>query len=345
MPAGKLNSWKRILFMTIKENKSIKNQYLGVFQQIIKTQEIGVITILLAMGIFLTFMTKNFLTSTNIFNVLRQFSWIAITGFGAILVIISGGIDLSVGSIMSLAGLTTAISLKANIDLWPSILAGLAAGTCVGLLNGFLVSKAKLPAFIATIGTMSVARGLCYGLTNGFTIQGLPEAFTFFGRSDFSLFGLNIPLPVIIMFVLAGIVSLFLSRTVWGYWIYAHGGNEQATLLSGVNTGRIKILVYSLSGFMAAIGGILMTSRLGAATPVAALGYELDVVAAIFIGGASTSGGEGSILGVLIGAAIMQVLRNGLVLLGFPAYWQSAAIGVVIIVALSLDQYRKQRQH
>lgn len=330
--------------MAKKDGTFKLNQISKGITNTFKAQEIGVILILLVMGTFLSLSTENFLTSTNIFNVLRQFSWIAITGFGSVLVIISGGIDLSVASTMALAGLTSAILLKGGTNLWLSILAGLAIGTAVGLLNGLLISKAKLPAFIATIGTMSVARGLCYGLTNGFTIQGLPEAFTYFGRSNISLFGLQIPLPVIIMFGLALIVSFFLSKTIWGYWIYALGGNEQATLLSGINTSTVKVLVYVLSGFMASIGGLLMTSRLGAATPTAAQGYELDVVAAIFIGGASTSGGEGTILGVLIGAAIMQVLRNGLVLLGFPAYWQSAAIGVVIIVALSLDQYRKQHQ-
>lgn len=331
----------------LNENKdpSSNINILDTIKKVFKIQEIGVIAILFLMGVFLSFMTENFLTSINIFNVLRQFSWIAISGFGAIFVIIAGGIDLSVGSTMALAGLTTAICLRANVNLWVSIFAGIGSGVAVGLLNGILISKAKLPAFIATIGTMSVARGLCYGLTNGLTIQNLPESFVFYGRSNVSLFGLNIPLPVIIMFALAILTSIFLFKTVWGYWIFAHGGNEQATLLSGVNTSSVKILVYTLSGLMSALGGILMTSRLGAATPIAASGYELDVVAAIFIGGASTSGGEGSILGVIIGAAIMQVLRNGLVLLGFPAYWQSAAIGVVIIIALSLDQYRKQHQH
>ena len=145
------------------------------------------------------------------------------------------------------------------------------------------------------------------------------------------------------MFVLAIIMSLFLTRTVWGYRIYALGGNEQAAGLSGINTGRIKILVYTLCGLLTALGGLLMTARLGVAAPTAASGYELDVIAAVVIGGTSLAGGEGSILGVLIGAAIMQVLRNGLVLLGFDPYWQPAAIGLVIILAITLDQLRKRR--
>ena len=143
--------------------------------------------------------------------------------------------------------------------------------------------------------------------------------------------------------ILAVIVSLFLSRTIWGYRIYAVGGNEQATALSGSNTGNIKLLVYTICGFLTAVGGLLMTARLGVAAPTAALGYELDVIAAVVIGGTRLSGGEGTILGVLIGAAIMQVLRNGLVLLGVEAYWQPAAIGLVIIIAIMLDTLRKRR--
>jgi ribose transport system permease protein len=206
-----------------------------------------------------------------------------------------------------------------------------------------LISKAKLPPFIATLGLMSIARGICYGVAKGQPVRGLPKEFNLMGQYDLPVFGFGVPLPVIVMFVLAIIMSLFLTRTVWGYRIYALGGNEQAAGLSGINTGRIKILVYTLCGLLTALGGLLMTARLGVAAPTAALGYELDVIAAAVIGGTSLAGGEGTILGVLIGAAIMQVLRNGLVLLGFDPYWQPAAIGLVIIVAITLDQLRKRR--
>ena len=175
-------------------------------------------------------------------------------------------------------------------------------------------------------------------------MRGFPAGFNFFGQYDLPVGSFLVPLPVIFMIIIAIIMSIFLSRTVWGYRIYAVGGNEQATALSGISTGRIKVLVYTLCGFLTAIGGLLMTARLGVAAPTAALGYELDIIAAVVIGGTSLMGGEGTILGVLIGAAIMQVLRNGLVLLGFPAYWQPAAIGLVIIVAIVLDQLRKQRR-
>jgi len=312
-------------------------------RQVVPVQEAGILLILILMGVVLTLTTDNFLTSRNLFNVLRAFSWIAISAFGEILVIITAGIDLSVGSNMALSGLATAMALTAGMPVPIGIAAGLLAGLLVGLVNGVLVSKANLPPFIATLGLMSVARGICYGLTNGQPVRGLPEGFTFLGQYDLPVGPWQVPLPVIFMILIAIIMTIFLSRTVWGYRIYALGGNEEATALSGINTNVVKILVYSLGGFLAGVGGLLMTARLGVAAPTAALGYELDIIAAVVIGGTSLFGGEGTILGVLIGAAIMQVLRNGLVLLGFPAYWQPAAIGLVIILAITLDQLRKRR--
>jgi ribose transport system permease protein len=330
--------------MTISTPTTRIQTLLAYVRKALSLQEIGVILILLVMGTAIALINSNFLTSTNIFNVARAFSWIAVTGFGEILVIITGGIDLSVGATMALSGLISAIALTSGYSVPISILAGLATGMTVGLVNGLLVSRGKLPAFIATLGTMSIARGICYGLTNGQPVQNLNPNFIILGRYDVPFLGFLVPLPVVFMLFLAAVMGLFLSRTVWGYRIYAVGGNEQATRLSGIHTGNVKLLVFTLAGLMAGIGGLMMTARLGVATPVAALGYELDVIAAVFIGGASTSGGSGTILGVLIGAAIMQVLRNGLVLLGFPAYWQPAAIGLVILVSLMLDQLRRRRQ-
>jgi ribose transport system permease protein len=313
-------------------------------RRIFRAQEAGILLVLILMSTFLSLQTDTFLTSRNLFNILRAFSWVGISAFGEILVIITGGIDLSVGSTMALAGLVTALALTSwGLPVIPSIIIGLLTGGIIGLVNGLLISRAKLPPFIATLGLMSIARGICYGLTNGQPVRGLPASFNFTGQYDLQVAGVGIPLPVIVMFVLVIVMSLFLNRTVWGYRIYALGGNEQATALSGINTGRVKLLVYTLCGLLTAVGGLLMTARLGVAAPTAALGYELDVIAAVVIGGTSLMGGEGTVLGVLIGAAIMQVLRNGLVLLGFPAYWQPAAIGLVIIVAITLDQLRKQR--
>jgi ribose transport system permease protein len=225
-----------------------------------------------------------------------------------------------------------------------AILGGLAAGCLVGFLNGLMVTKGKLPPFIATLGTLLMARGLCYGLSEGWPVRDLPESFTNLGQYDIPVAGVGVPLPLIFTLVIAIIAALFLNRTVWGYRIYAVGGNETAASLSGINTDRIKIMVFTLCAFLTAIGGILMTARLGVAMPTAAQGYELDVIAAAVVGGTSLAGGEGTILGVLIGAAIMQVLRTGLVLLGVSAYWLQAVQGLVIVVAIMLDQLRKRRR-
>jgi ribose transport system permease protein len=293
---------------------------------------------------FLSLYTDTFLTSTNIFNILRAFSWIAISAFGECMVIITGGVELSVGSVMGLSGLASAMLLARQVPVPLAVVAGLLTGLIVGFLNGLMITKGRLPPFIATLGSLLMARGLCYGLTGGWPVRELPQAFRNLGQSDIPIAGFGVPLPLIFMLVFAVITSLFLIRTVWGYRIYALGGNETATALSGINTARVKIMVYSLCGLLTAIGGVLMTARLGVASPTAAQGYELDVIAAAVVGGTSFSGGEGTILGVLIGAAIMQVLRNGLVLVGVSAYWLQAVQGLVIVVAIMLDQLRKRRR-
>jgi ribose transport system permease protein len=173
-------------------------------------------------------------------------------------------------------------------------------------------------------------------------VRDLPDAFRFLGQYDIPIGEIGVPMPLLFMLLFAGLTAIFLERTVWGYRIYALGGNEEAAALSGINTSRIKMLVYILSGFLTAVGGILMTARLGVAAPTAAQGYELDVIAAVVVGGTSLDGGSGTILGTLIGAAIMQVLRNGLVLTGVSAYWLQAVQGLVIVTAIMVDQLRKR---
>ncbi len=315
-----------------------------VWREVLGRPEVGVLLILLAMALFLSLYTDTFLTSTNIFNILRAFSWIAISAFGECMVIITAGIDLSVGSVMGLSGLASAMLLVQGVNVPVAVLGGLLTGLGVGFLNGLMITKGRLPPFIATLGTLLMARGLCYGITGGWPVRELPLAFRNLGQYDIPIGGLGVPSPLIFMLLCAVITSIFLTRTVWGYRIYAVGGNETAAALSGINTARVKMMVYSLCGFLTAIGGVLMTARLGVAAPTAAQGYELDVIAAAVVGGTSLSGGEGTILGVLIGAAIMQVLRNGLVLVGVSAYWLQAVQGLVIVVAIMLDQLRKRRR-
>jgi ribose transport system permease protein len=322
-------------------------QRKGVFyrswRQLFNRQEVGIFLLLLVIGAFLSFTTDTFLTSNNLLNVARNFTWIAIPAFGESMVIIIGGIDLSVGAVMALAGLTGALCLQTGFSIPWAIMTGMLAGCLIGLINGALVSRARLPAVIVTLGTMSIARGITSGLAGGWPVRGLPPAFRFLGQGDLVIGTLSISIPVLIMIGLALLVSLLLNKTMLGRYIYTLGSSERALQVAGIGPTPIKLIVFTLCGGITAIGGLLMTARLGVAAPTAATGYELDIIAAAVIGGTSLFGGEGSILGVLLGAAFMQVLRNGLVLLGFPAYWQSAAIGAMILGALLLDYWRRQR--
>jgi ribose transport system permease protein len=313
------------------------------WRRIVGRQEFGVALILLVLVVFLSLYTDTFLTSTNIFNILRAFSWIALSAFGQCMVIITAGIDLSVGSVMGLSGLASAMLLAEGIPVPVAVIGGLVAGLLVGIANGLMITKGKLPPFIATLGTLLMARGLCYGLTGGWPVRELDPSFRYLGQHDIPIGTIGVPLPLIFTLVFATISAVFLNRTVWGYRIYAVGGSETATRLSGINTDSVKIMVYSLCGLLTAIGGVLMTARLGVAAPTAAYGYELDVIAAAVVGGTSLMGGEGTILGVLIGTVVMQVLRNGLVLVGVSAYWLQAVQGLVIVTAIMLDQLRKRR--
>jgi ribose transport system permease protein len=325
------------------ESKATLRREHSLWREIVTREESGIFLILLTMVVFLMAYTDTFFTSTNIFNILRAVSWIAIAAFGQCMVIITRGIDLSTGSVMGLSGLASAMLLVRNVNVPVAVLGGLLTGFAVGFINGLMIAKGKLPPFIATMGTWLMARGLCYGLTGGWPVRGLPQTFRDLGQYDIPVAGVGVPLPLLFMLLFFALSALFLRRTVWGYHIYAVGGNETATALSGINTGWVKILVYSLSGFLAGVGGVLMTARLGVAAPTAADGYELDVIAAVFVGGTSVMGGEGTILGVLIGAVVMQVLRNGLVLTGVSAYWLQAVQGLVIVLAIMLDQLRKRR--
>lgn len=299
--------------------------------------------LLLVVGCFLSLFTDTFLTQNNLLNVSRSFSWIAIAAFGESLVIIIGGIDLSVGAVMALSGLISALLLQSGNPTGISILVGILTGSLVGWLNGFLVDRINLPPFIVTLGTMSIARGATFGLTGGWPVRSLSENFRIIGQGDLFLAGYPLPVPVLVMIFTAILVAVLLDFTVLGKYIHALGNSRRALLFAGIPISAVRIFVYTLCGALTAIGGILMTARLGVAAPTAAMGYELDIIAAAVIGGTSLLGGKGSIWGVLLGAAFMQVIRNGLVLLGFPAYWQSSAIGAMILFAMLVDYLRRQR--
>ena len=314
----------------------------GIWRTLIGPHGVVVLVLLVVIGTLLSLRTDTFFTANNLASISRAFSWIAIAAFGESMVIIIGGADLSVGAVMALAGLISARCLEAGLPVPLAIVAGLLTGGLVGWVNGTVVGRVRLPPFIVTLGTMSIARGVTFGLSGGWPVRGLPEGFRALGQEDISLGSLYLPLPVLFMLGLAVLVGLLMGKTVLGNYIYSLAGSERALLVSGVNVVQIKVLVYTLCGVLTAIGGLLMTARLGVAAPTAAVGYELDIIAAAVIGGTSLFGGEGSILGVLLGAAVMQMLRNGLVLLGLSAYWQTAALGTMILAFILFDHRRRQ---
>jgi ribose transport system permease protein len=308
-------------------------------KKIFEIKEIGVFLILIVLIVFLSIATDTFFTASNIFDVLLNSSFIAIMACGMTMVIITSGIDLSVGSVMGFVGMFMAI-MMVDYSLPPiiAILLGLAMGTLFGFINGLLVTRAKLPPFITTLGMMSVGRGLAYVMSGGWPISGFPDSFMVSGQGHF----LGIPLPVIYLLIVAIIAHVFLKYTVLGKHIYAVGGNEKAAKLVGIKAEKVILITYVINGFLAAVSGFLMTSWLGMAQPNAGQGYELDVIAATVIGGTSLSGGDGSILGAILGAWIMATLRNGMILLRVSSFWQEIVIGVVIVVAVALDKMRSR---
>jgi ribose transport system permease protein len=303
-------------------------------------REAGILFVLIALCVILSIVAPRFLTLRNVTNVVRQFSVIAIMSVGMTYVIITAGIDLSVGSIIALSGCMTAWFLVEGYPIWLSVLIGLALGTLTGIVNGLLVVKVRLAPFIATLGTMGIARGVVLALTMGYPIQPFPEAFEVIGRGYLG----PIPIPVVIMTVVVIAGHIFLSRTTIGRYIYYVGSNPTAARLSGLNVGRILILVYTVAGLLSGLAAVVLVSRLTSAQSNMGTGWELDAIAAVVIGGTSLAGGEGSVLGSLIGAALMGVIKNALILLGVNVYWQSVVIGIVIVLAVALDAWRQSRR-
>src|SRR5579871_300675 len=299
-------------------------------------REGGILFALLALVAALAVYAPRFLERENLFNVLRQFSFIAIIAIGETFVVTIAGIDLSVGAVAGLSGIVSCAAIAGGTNVALGVTIGILAGLACGLLNGLGVTYLKLPSFIVTLAFMSLARGFVYVITQGNPIVDLNPSFFVLGQGSVG----TIPIPVLVMLALGIAGYLLLDRTPFGRKVAALGGNEQVALLTGLRINRIKISVFAISGFCSAIAGILLASRLNSGQPTLANGYELDAIAAVVIGGTSLFGGEGSIGGTLLGAAMMGIVRNGLILLNVSAYWQSVAIGAVILIACSLDRAR-----
>ncbi len=308
-------------------------------QYIKNLRKYGILIAFLAICLTLTYISPQFLTLSNWTIIFTQVSINALLAFGVTFVIITGGIDLSIGSVVAVSGVVAA--LLARQDHYPvivPILGGLLVGLLFGALNGFLITKSKIAPFIVTLGIMTIGRGLALIISKGRPISNLSESFNFIGGGDI----LGIPFPIIVLFVVFIICSVVLKKTIFGRYVYAVGGNEQASWASGISVNQVKIAVYSLCGLLAGLAGILLTSRITTGQPNAGASFELDAIAAAVIGGSSTSGGVGSIQGTLFGVILIGVLNNGLDLLNVSSYYQQVVMGVIIIGAVLLDSWNQK---
>lgn len=304
------------------------------FTSIIKGN-IGIIAVLIIMCVIVSIATDKFLTTNNIISVLRQISINTYIALGMTLVIILGHIDLSVGSIVAMSGtLTVGLTVNQGMPLIVAIIIGLAVGTLAGFISGFIVSHFKVPAFIITMAMMNIASGIAYVYTGGQSTRITDKMFIAIGTGY--LFNV-IPLPVVYMVILIAIFSFLLSKTKFGTYVYAIGGNREAARLSGVPIKKIEIIVFTLSGALAAFAGLVLCSRMYSGQPSVGSGYELDAIAACVLGGTSMTGGKGRISGTVFGAMVIGIISNGLNLIGVSSYWQLIIKGLIIACAVLLD--------
>ncbi|MBN2471540.1 MAG: ABC transporter permease [Anaerolineae bacterium] len=333
--------------------KVTSQQRPTLLRRMLQIREMGVLLALIVLIILISTQTPYFFTTLNIFNVLRSMSTVGIMAIGMTMIIVTAGIDLSVGSILAASAMLTArLMFTEVLPPWGAVAVGLGFGTTLGLINGLVITKIGVNPFITTLGMLSIGRGLTLFLASnlqGTVASNIPmrdESVNFLGGGYIEQVPIvgRIPFPVIEMFVLVVLFSLFMRYTVLGRQIYAVGSNETAARLSGVPVDRVKIFVYTITGTFCALTGVMNAGLLSTAAANAGQGVELDVIAAVVIGGASLMGGEGTIIGAIIGAAIMAILRNAFVLLHFPSYMQTITIGIVIIVAVAVDQLRRRQR-
>ena len=308
-------------------------------RRLLGARETGIAIAVLVIMVALTLSTPYFLTTSNLAIVARQISLAAIIAVGMTFVILMGAIDLSVGSVVALTSVVVGyVMVTMQMPIIVAVLAGLLTGALVGLINGFLVIRTGVPAIIVTLGMMGLARGAALVITQGSTISGLPKEYLELGQGYVGL----VPIPVIIAMVVAVLAHVFLSRTTLGRHVYFIGSNEEAAVLSGVAVGRLKVFVFTLCATLAALEGVIETSRMSTAQPASGTGYELNAIGAVIIGGTSIMGGEGTILGTILGAILLGLITNGLILLGVSAYWQQVFSGGIIILAVTLDTWRRR---
>jgi len=305
------------------------------FKNIIR--QYGILIGLIGLITVFSILSKRFFTISNMLIVMRQTSIVAFLGVGMTFVILGAGIDLSVGSVLAFSGAVGA-GVMQNGGIFFGILAGLALGTALGAFNGMVITKLKIPAFIATLAMMAIARGGTLVYTDGRPITGLPYSFAFLGRGYIG----NVPFPIILMLIIFIFAYIVLKLTRFGRYVYATGGNINAARASGIKVDNVIISTFAISGFLSGLTGMVLASRLNSAQPTAGMGYELDAIAAVVLGGTNLFGGEGELWGTLVGAFIMGILNNGLNMLNVSSFYQQVVKGIVILIAVTVAQSGKK---
>ncbi len=322
-----------------EQNRS-KAAVLNIMRMLLRRQESGIAIPLIILMVVITLINPVFIKFENIMQVLRGTSFIYIICITMTFVLISAGLDLSVGSVLGLGGIVAGlVIIKLGFPIWLAVLTGILTGTLIGLVNGFIIVRFKIPSLIVTLGMLYFARGVVQVLTKGKPVYPLPKGFSSIGQGDVA----GIPNVVIIAVVLAIIAHIVLTQTAFGRALYAIGGNPETARLSGIRVNRIRIAVYMLCSSAAALSGVLLTARLAVGQANYGVGYELQVIAACIIGGTSMFGGIGTILGSALGAVFMGVVANGMVLTKISIFWQNMVIGVIIVLAVGIDQYKRQK--
>ncbi len=294
----------------------------------------GIFFALVILIIFFAVSEKSFLKINNIFNILRQVSIVGVCAVGMTFVILTGGMDLSVGSVLGVSAVSASLIMAGGIHPIVAVVVSLAIGALTGFINAFFINKVEIAPIIMTLGMMTILRGVAYIISGGLPVYGVPEGFTFIGQGYITV----IPVPVLFMIIAFAVGYFVLNKTVFGRSVYGIGGNQEASRLSGVNVKKVIYKVYMLAGMLYAIAGLILLARVNSGQPKAGDGYEMDVITACVLGGISVSGGEGRMSGVIVGVLLMGTLANGMVILNVPEFWQWVVKGSVLILAVSIDK-------
>lgn len=313
---------------------------VAVLARLVQMREILLFAVTVLLSLVISRVTPYFLTSGNLKAMLIGMAPTATIAVGTAIVLVGGGLDLSVGSVMALSGTIAGLLMLRGVPIWLALVLVLMAGAVIGLTNGLVITRIRVNPLIATLGMMTITRGIAFVATEGFSVSGLPDAFAYWGQGSV----LEVPPMVFVMVVIVIVGDLALRKTKFMREVYYVGGNERAALLSGIPVNRVKVTTYVISASLAAVAGILVASRLMSGTPTAGLGLELNVIAAAVIGGASLIGGEGSVLGAFLGTVFLTILGNIMILLAVSIYWQGVASGLVLITVVGLDMLVRTRR-